>query len=58
MDKIKVAQYKNGRYIRKYNSLTEAARAVNGQEWHISECVNNIPHRNTHKGYEWRKYNG
>ena len=58
MKEIKVKQYKNGKYIRKYNSMAEAAKAVNGQEQHISECVNNIPHRNTHKGYEWRKDDG
>ena len=34
-------------------SVTAAATACNGQESHISECIAGIPHRNTHKGYEW-----
>jgi hypothetical protein len=52
--KIKIKQYKNGKCVGRYNSMTDAAKAVNGQESHISECINNVLYRHTHKGYEWR----
>lgn len=51
--RVQVCQSKDGEIIKSFNSVTEAARAVKGQESHISECINKIPHRNTHKGYEW-----
>lgn len=59
MRKVKVSQYeKNGGYVAEYESILDAANAVNGQPQHISECMRGIPHRHTHKGYEWRKCNG
>lgn len=36
---------------KEYQSLTDAARDVDGQVSHISECRNHK--RKTHKGYEW-----
>ena len=45
---------KSGCIVKKYPSVTEAAKDVGGQESHISECINNVTHRNTHKGYIWR----
>lgn len=54
MDKVSVLQVSNGQAINKYNDITTAARSVDGQVSHISECMRSIPHRNTHKGYKWR----
>lgn len=51
--RVQVCQSKDGKVVKSFNSITEAAKEVGGQESHISECVNNKPHRNTHKGYEW-----
>jgi len=39
------------------SSVSEAANIVDGQSSHISECMHNVPHRNTHKGYTWRQAN-
>lgn len=51
--KVQVCQSKSGKVIKIFNSITEAAKEVGGQESHISECANNKPQRHTHKGYEW-----
>lgn len=57
MNKVSVLQVSNGQVINKYDDITTAARSVNGQVSHISECMRSVPHRNTHKGYEWRNSN-
>ena len=57
MDKVSVLQVSNGQVINRYNDITTAARSVDGQVSHISECMRLIPHRNTHKRYEWRNSN-
>jgi hypothetical protein len=57
MNKVSVLQISNGQVINKYDDITTAARSVNGQVSHISECMRSVPHRNTHKGYEWRNSN-
>ena len=54
-NKIRVRQYLNGKFIKEYDSITDAAKAVNGQACHISECMRGVRRRHTHKGYEWRK---
>lgn len=38
----------------RYDSIIDAANDVGGQESHISECIRNITHRHTHKGWRWR----
>ena len=50
-------QVSNGQVINRYDDITTAARSVDGQVSHISECMRSVPHRNTHKGYEWRNSN-
>lgn len=57
MDKVSVLQVSNGQVINRYDDITTAARSVDGQVSHISECMRSVPHRNTHKGYEWRDSN-
>lgn len=57
MDKVSVLQVSNGQVINRYDDITTAARSVDGQVSHISECMRSVPHRNTHKGYEWRNSN-
>ena len=57
MDKVSVLQVRNGQVINRYDNITTAARSVDGQVSHISECMRSMPHRNTHKGYEWRNSN-
>lgn len=57
MNKVSVLQISNGQVINRYNDITTAAKSVNGQVSHISECMRSVPHRNTHKGYEWRNSN-
>lgn len=57
MDKMSVLQVRNGQVINKYDDITTAAKSVDGQVSHISECMRSVPHRNTHKGYEWRDSN-
>lgn len=57
MDKVSVLQVRNGQVINRYDDITTAARSVDGQVSHISECMRSVPHRNTHKGYEWRNSN-
>lgn len=57
MDKVSVLQVSNGQIINKYDDITTAAKSVDGQVSHISECMRSVPHRNTHKGYEWRNSN-
>lgn len=57
MDKVSVLQVSNGQVINRYDNITTAARSVDGQVSHISECMRSVPHRNTHKGYEWRNSN-
>lgn len=57
MDKVSVLQVSNGQVINKYDDITTAAKSVDGQVSHISECMRSVPHRNTHKGYEWRNSN-
>lgn len=57
MGKVSVLQVRNGQVINKYDDITTAARSVDGQVSHISECMRSVPHRNTHKGYEWRNSN-
>ena len=57
MDKVGVLQVSNGQVINKYDDITTAAKSVDGQISHISECMRSVPHRNTHKGYEWRNSN-
>ena len=57
MDKVSVLQVSNGQVINRYDDITTAARNVDGQVSHISECMRSVPHRNTHKGYEWRDSN-
>ena len=57
MDKMSVLQVRNGQVINKYDDITTAAKSVDGQVSHISECIRSVPHRNTHKGYEWRNSN-
>lgn len=57
MDKVSVLQVRNGQVINRYDDMTTAARSVDGQVSHISECMRSVPHRNTHKGYEWRNSN-
>lgn len=54
MDKVSVLQVSNGQVINRHDDITTAARSVDGQISHISECMRSVPHRNTHKGYEWR----
>lgn len=50
-------QVSNGQVINRYDDITTAAKSVDGQVSHISECMRSVPHRNTHKGYEWRDSN-
>ena len=57
MDKVSVLQVSNGQVINRYDDITTAAKSVDGQVSHISECIRSVPHRNTHKGYEWRNSN-
>ena len=57
MDKVSVLQVSNGQVINRYDDITTTARSVDGQVSHISECMRSVPHRNTHKGYEWRNSN-
>lgn len=57
MDKVSVLQVSNGQVINRYDDITTAAKSVDGQVSHISECMRSVPHRNTHKGYEWRNSN-
>lgn len=57
MDKVSVLQVRNGQVINRYDNITTAAKSVDGQVSHISECMRSVPHRNTHKGYEWRNSN-
>lgn len=57
MDKVSVLQVSNRQVINKYDDITTAAKSVDGQVSHISECMRSVPHRNTHKGYEWRNSN-
>ncbi len=57
MDKVSVLQVRNGQVINRYDDITTAARSVDGQVSHISECMRSVSHRNTHKGYEWRNSN-
>ena len=57
MDKVSVLQIRNGQVINRYDNITTAAKSVDGQISHISECMRSMPHRNTHKGYEWRNSN-
>lgn len=57
MDKVSVLQVSNGQVINRYDDITTAAKSVDGQVSHISECMRSVPHRNTHKGYEWRDSN-
>lgn len=57
MDKVSVLQVSNGQVINRYDDITTAARSIDGQVSHISECMRSVPHRNTHKGYEWRNSN-
>lgn len=57
MDKVNVLQVRNGQVINRYDNITTAARSVDGQVSHISECMRSVSHRNTHKGYEWRNSN-
>ena len=57
MDKVSVLQVSNGQVINRYDNITTAARSVDGQVSHISECMRSVPHRNTHKGYECRNSN-
>ena len=57
MDKVSVLQVSNGKVINRYDNITTAAKSVDGQVSHISECMRSVPHRNTHKGYEWRNSN-
>ena len=57
MDRVSVLQVRNGQVINRYDDITTAARSVDGQVSHISECMRSVPHRNTHKGYEWRNSN-
>lgn len=57
MDRVSVLQVRNGQVINRYDNITTAARSVDGQVSHISECMRSVPHRNTHKGYEWRNSN-
>lgn len=54
---MSVLQVSNGQVINRYDDITTAARSVDGQVSHISECMRSVPHRNTHKGYEWRNSN-
>ena len=56
-DRIKVVQVKDGEVINRYDDITTAAKSVDGQVSHISECMRSALHRNTHKGYEWRNDN-
>ena len=58
MKKIETIQILNGKIVGRYGSACEAAKAVNGQESHISECMRNALHRHTHKGYKWRSSDG
>lgn len=57
MDKVSVLQVSNGQVINRYDNITTAVKSVDGQVSHISECMRSVPHRNTHKGYEWRNSN-
>lgn len=57
MDKVSVLQVSNEQVINRYDNITTAAKSVDGQVSHISECMRSVPHRNTHKGYEWRNSN-
>lgn len=57
MNKVSVLQVSNGQVINRYDNITTAAKSVDGQVSHISECMRSVPHRNTHKGYEWRNSN-
>ena len=55
MDKVSVSQVSNRQVVNRYDDITTAAESVDGQVSHISECMRSVPHRNTHKGYEWRR---
>ena len=55
----KVGQFnKDGQLIRTYNSIKEAAEAVNGKQTNIGACCNNRPHYLTAYGYIWRFVEG
>ena len=46
---MSVLQVSNGQVINRYDDITTAARSVDGQVSHISECMRLVPHRNTLK---------
>mgnify|MGYP002524503289 CR=1 FL=1 len=51
---ISVYQYNiDGTFVTKYDSMSDAARAIGGKPYHISECCNGK--LKTSKGYIWRK---
>ncbi len=53
--KKQVEQYdKFNNYIQTYNSVSEAAKTINGQSSHITECCNNKPKRKTYKNFIWK----
>lgn len=43
--------FQNGKLIKVYESASEAARSIHGDQAHISECCNG--RRLTHKGFSW-----
>lgn len=53
MKKVAVVGISNDGHTLRYESITDAARDVDGQASHISECIRNIEHHKTHKGYRW-----
>lgn len=52
--KIVIQMDKNGNFIKEYCSASEAARQINGNLSHITECCNSINKRKTHKGFKWK----
>ena len=50
--RLAVGQYKNGKLIAKYNSISEAGDKTGHSKGHISECCNGI--RKYANGYQWK----
>lgn len=53
MKKVAVVGISSDGHALRYKSITDAAKDVDGQASHISECMRNIEHHKTHKGYRW-----
>lgn len=53
-NKIKVGQFKNGRLIKIYDSITDAGKELGIDSSHISACCKSKPHFKTSHGFEWK----